>query len=142
MRRASQKAPSRSVVVSVWGREGRDAGRQEGRSHLQPPTGGSRSGVGGTSSGRALPSPYHSGAGEMGVTGGWGPADLGEDQENQLAGSVVYRFARFPLEFGLMLTAGEAGFLFMVEDRNIVARLMSSRAEVTQRKFFPLMLVR
>lgn len=49
-------------------------------------------GQGGTSSGRALPSPYRSGAREMGVTRG--AAELGEVQENQLAGSVVYRFAR------------------------------------------------
>lgn len=29
-------------------------------------------------------------------------------------------------------------FLFRVEDRNIAARLLSSRAEVTQRKYCPL----
>lgn len=133
MRRASQKAPSRSVVVSVWGREGRDAGRQEGRSHLQPPAGGSRSGGGGTSSGRALPSPYRSGAGEMGVTRGL--PSWGRSRKTSLLGRSCTVSHGFPLEFGLMLTAGEAGFLFMVEDRNIVAPLMSSRAEVTQRKF-------
>lgn len=72
----------------------------------------------------------------MGVTRG--AAELGEVQENQLAGSVVYRFARVSARVRFNVKAGEAGFLFMIEDRNIVARLMSSQAEVTQRKFYPL----
>lgn len=71
---------------------------------------------------------------------GWpgGLPSWGRSRKTSLLGLSGTVSHGFPLEFGLMLTAGEAGFLFMIEDRNIVARLMSSQAEVTQRKFYPL----
>lgn len=69
----------------------------------------------------------------MGVTGGL--PSWGRSRKTSLLDRSCTVSHGFPHEFGLMLTAGEAGFLFMVEDRNIVAPLMSSRAEVTQRQF-------